>query len=38
VTRIGRILRAPAGAYSVVVVDGDGLPLVPLQKGFDHFA
>ncbi len=37
VTRIGRILRAPAGACSVVVVDRDGLPLPLVQKGFDHF-
>ena len=37
VTRIGRILRAPAGACSVVVVDRDGLPLPLAQKGYDHF-
>jgi len=37
VTRIGRVIRAPAGAYSVVVVDRDGLPLSLQQKGFDHF-
>jgi thiamine-monophosphate kinase len=37
VTRIGRVIRAPAGVCSVVVVDGDGLPLLPKQKGFDHF-
>lgn len=37
VTRIGRVIRAPAGAYSVVVVDRDGLPLPLQQKGFDHF-
>ena len=37
VTRIGCILRAPAGACSVVVVDRDGLPLPLAQKGFDHF-
>lgn len=37
VTRIGRILRAPAGACSVAVVDGDGLPVMPAKKGFDHF-
>lgn len=38
VTRIGRILRAPAGACSVVVVDSDGLPLPGQYKGFDHFS
>ncbi len=37
VTRIGRVVRAPAGACSVAVVDGDGLPLALKQKGFDHF-
>jgi thiamine-monophosphate kinase len=37
VTRIGRVIRAPAGACSVAVVDRDGLPLVLQQKGFDHF-
>ncbi len=37
VTRIGRVIRAPAGACSVVVVDGDGLPLSLARKGFDHF-
>jgi len=37
VTRIGRILRAPAGACSVIVVDPDGLPLPLARKGFDHF-
>lgn len=37
VTRIGRVIRAPAGVCSVVVVDRDGLPLPLLQKGFDHF-
>ncbi len=37
VTRIGRVIRAPAGVCSVVVVDSDGLPLLPKQKGFDHF-
>lgn len=36
VTRIGRVIRAPAGACSVAVVDGDGLPLALRQKGFDH--
>ncbi|MBX3650833.1 MAG: thiamine-phosphate kinase [Burkholderiales bacterium] len=37
VTRIGRVIRAPAGVCSVVVVDGDGLPLAPVRRGFDHF-
>lgn len=37
VTRIGRVIRAPEGACSVVVVDRDGLPVVPQRKGFDHF-
>ncbi len=37
VTRIGRVIRAPAGVCSVVVVDHDGLPLTLKQKGFDHF-
>lgn len=37
VTRIGRVIRAPAGVCSVVVVDRDGLPLLLAQKGFDHF-
>ena len=37
VTRIGRVIRAPEGACSVVVVDGDGLPVAAGQKGFDHF-
>ncbi len=37
VARIGRVIRAPAGACSVVVVDGDGLPLSLARKGFDHF-
>ena len=37
VTRIGRVLHAPAGATGVVVVDGDGLPLPVTQRGFDHF-
>jgi thiamine-monophosphate kinase len=37
VTRIGRVIRAPEGACSVVVVDRDGLPLKVRQKGFDHF-
>jgi thiamine-monophosphate kinase len=37
VTRIGRVIRAPEGACSVVVVDSDGLPLEVRKKGFDHF-
>jgi thiamine-monophosphate kinase len=37
VTRIGRVIRAPEGACSVAVVDGDGLPLALRHKGFDHF-
>jgi thiamine-monophosphate kinase len=37
VTRIGSVIRAPEGACSVVIVDGDGLPLQVRQKGFDHF-
>lgn len=37
VTRIGRVIRAPEGACSVVVVDGDGLPVAAGRKGFDHF-
>lgn len=37
VTRIGRVIRAPEGVCSVVVVDESGLPLVVKQKGFDHF-
>ena len=37
VTRIGRIVRAPAGATGVAVIDGDGLPLRFAQRGFDHF-
>ena len=37
VTRIGRVIRAPAGVCSVAVVDRDGLPLSLQQKGFDHF-
>ncbi len=37
VTRVGRILRAPAGACGVAVVDRDGLPLRLAQKGYDHF-
>ena len=37
VTRIGCVIRAPAGACAVAVVDGDGLPLALPRKGFDHF-
>ena len=37
VTRIGRIVRAPAGATGVAVIDGDGMPLSIAQRGFDHF-
>jgi len=37
VTRIGRIIRAPAGVCSVVAVDRDGLPLALGLRGFDHF-
>ncbi len=37
VTRIGRIIRAPAGAIGVAVIDSDGLPLRVVQRGFDHF-
>jgi len=37
VTRIGRVIRAPAGVCSVVVMDRDGLPLPLMQRGFDHF-
>jgi len=37
VTRIGRVIRAPQGVCSVVVVDRDGLPLPLAQRGFDHF-
>lgn len=37
VTRIGRVIRAPAGVCSVAVVDGEGLPLAIPAKGFDHF-
>ena len=37
VTRIGRILQAPAGAIGVAVMDADGLPVRIAQRGFDHF-
>ena len=37
VTRIGRIVKAPAGAVGVAVMDRDGLPLRVTQRGFDHF-
>lgn len=37
VTRVGRILNAPAGATTVVVVDAQGMPLRVTRLGFDHF-
>jgi len=37
VTRIGRVIRAPAGVCSVAVLDRDGLPLALQNSGFDHF-
>ncbi len=37
VTRVGRIILAPAGAVGVAVIDCDGLPLQVTQRGFDHF-
>lgn len=37
VTRIGRIVRAPAGAIGVAVMDRAGLPMRLTQRGFDHF-
>ncbi len=37
VTCVGRMVRAPAGAVGVAVIDGDGLPLRVTQRGFDHF-
>jgi thiamine-monophosphate kinase len=37
VTRIGRIIRVPAGAIGVAVIDSEGLPLRVAQRGFDHF-
>ena len=37
VTRVGRVILAPAGVCSVVVADADGLPVMPLRAGFDHF-
>ena len=37
VTCVGRMVRAPAGAVGVAVIDGDGLPLRMTQRGFDHF-
>jgi len=37
VTRIGHMIRAPGDACSVVVVDGEGLPLAVARTGFDHF-
>ena len=38
VTRVGRVIRAPAGAYNVVVVDEKGLPIALESRGFDHFS
>lgn len=37
VSRIGRIIAAPAGAWGVAVTDRDGMPLKPGHTGFDHF-
>jgi thiamine-monophosphate kinase len=37
VTRVGRIVHAPAGAIGVAVIDGEGLPLRVTQRGFNHF-
>ncbi|HTE14270.1 MAG TPA: thiamine-phosphate kinase [Burkholderiales bacterium] len=37
VTRIGRMIRAPAGVTGVAVIDGAGLPLPIARRGFDHF-
>lgn len=37
VTRVGRMVRPPAGAIGVAVIDGDGLPLRIARRGFDHF-
>lgn len=37
VTRIGYVLRAPAGANEVAVIDKTGLPLRLTQRGYDHF-
>jgi thiamine-monophosphate kinase len=37
VTRIGRIIAPPAGAWGVVVADRDGMPLNAGPTGFDHF-
>jgi thiamine-monophosphate kinase len=37
VTRIGYILRAPAGANEVVAIDNTGLPMRLTQRGYDHF-
>lgn len=37
VTRIGRMVHAPAGATTVAVVDAAGMPIRMTQRGFDHF-
>lgn len=37
VTRVGRILRPPAGACAVAVIDVAGMPMRPAVAGFDHF-
>lgn len=37
VTRIGRIIAPPAGAWGVVVTDRNGMPLDVGPTGFDHF-
>jgi len=37
VTRVGRVVHAPAGAIGVVAVDACGLPMHSMQRGFDHF-
>ena len=37
VTRIGSVVRAPAGAVGVAVVDASGLPMRIVHRGFDHF-
>jgi thiamine-monophosphate kinase len=37
VTRIGRILRPPAGATGVAVVDASSLPMRFIPRGYDHF-
>jgi thiamine-monophosphate kinase len=37
VTRIGRIVHAPAAACGVAVLDAHGMPCAPARGGFDHF-